>query len=125
MRTLSLTATQQRRIEILTRLGAGVLGVSDAAELLGVSPRQVRRLRARFAQDGMGAVVHRNQGRPPTNRTDPTTVERIVALVGDGGTYHDLNVCHLQEVLVQREQIVVGRSTLDRLLKHAGLRQSR
>jgi transposase len=125
MRTLSLTARQQRRAEILTRLGAGALGVGDAAELLGVSPRQVRRLRQRFAQDGMGAVVHRNQGRRPVNRTDPTTVGRIRALVGAGGKYHDLNVCHLQELLARHEQIALGRSTLDRLLKQEGLRPTR
>ena len=125
MRTLNLTARQQRRVEILTRLSAGALSVRDAAELLGVSARQVRRLRARLAQDGMSAVEHHNQGRRPVNRTDPTTLTRIVGLVGEGGKYHDLNVCHLQEVLAQHDQIVLGRSTLDRVLKQEGLRQSR
>ena len=44
-------------------------------------------------------------------------VERIVALAGPDGKYHDLNVCHLQELLEREEQIVIGRSTLDRLLQ--------
>jgi transposase len=125
MRTLSLTATDQRRAGILTRLQAGALGIGDAAELLGVSPRQVRRLRQRFAREGMGAVVHHSRGRAPANRTDPGTVERIRALVSDGGKYRDLNVCHLQELLARHEEIAIGRSTLDRLLKKEGLRQSR
>ena len=46
-----------------------------------------------------------------------------MALAGPDGKYHDLNVCHLQELLEREEQIVIGRSTLDRLLKQAGLRQ--
>ena len=50
-------------------------------------------------------------------------VERILALAGPAGKYHDLNVCHLQELLEHAEQITIGRSTLDRLLKAAGLRQ--
>jgi hypothetical protein len=122
MRTVTLNAEQQREVEILTRLEAGVLDVGTAGELLGVSARQVRRRRARFRQDGMAAVVHGNGGRSPANRTDPAVVARILALAGPEGKYHDLNVCHLQELLEHAEQITIGRSTLDRLLKAAGLR---
>src|SRR3954452_2823311 len=109
MRTLSLTAGQQRRVEILTRLDAGSLSVAEAAELLGVSSRQVRRLRQRLTQEGMMAAVHGNQGRVPVNRTDPRIVERVVTLVSEGGKYHDFNVCHLQELLVEDETLVIGR----------------
>ena len=115
---------QQREVEILTRLEAGALDPSGAAMLLGVSPRQVRRLRVRFRQEGFSAVIHGNAGRSPANRTDPATLERILALVGPDGKYRDLNVCHLQDLLEQQEQIKIGRSTLDRLLKQAGLRQA-
>lgn len=124
MRTITLNAEQQREVEILTRLAAGVLDAGTAAELLGVSSRQVRRLRVRFQKDGMAAVVHGNTGRTPANRTDPQVVERIVQLAGPDGRYHDLNVCHLQELLEHEEQIVLGRSTLDRLLKEVGLRKA-
>ena len=123
MRTITLNEKQQREVEILTRLQAGALDVATAAELLGVSARQVRRLRAGFRQEGMAAVVHGNSGRQPVNRTDPALQERILALAGPDGKYHDLNVCHLQELLEREEQIVIGRSTLDRLLKQAGLRK--
>ena len=41
------------------------------------------------------------------------------------GKYHDLNVCHLQELLEHEEQITIGRSTLDRVLKAAGLKRPR
>jgi transposase len=124
MRTITLNPKQQRKVEILTRVQAGALDVTTAAELLGVSPRQVRRLRERFRQDGFEAVLHGNAGRSPANRTDPALLERILALAGPEGKYHDLNVCHLQEQLGQAaEKISLARSTLDRLLKQAGLRQ--
>jgi transposase len=122
MRTITLNPKQQREVEILTRLEAGALDVGSAATLLGVGPRQVRRLRTRFRQESMAAVIHGNAGRSPANRSDPALVARILALAGPEGKYHDLNVCHLQELLAQEEQIVIGRSTLDRLLKQAGVR---
>jgi transposase len=123
MRTITLNEQQQRKVEILNRLEAGTLDAGTAAEILGVGARQVRRLRARFRQEGMVTVIHGNTGRQPTNRTDPAIVERIVALAGREGKYHDLNVCHLQDLLEREEQIVIGRSTLDRLLKAAGVRK--
>jgi hypothetical protein len=118
-----LNPKQQREVEILTRLEAQALDVGTAAELLGVSPRQVRRLRVHFREEGFGAVIHGNSRRIPANRTDPALLERILALVGPDGKYQDLNVCHLQDLLDQQERITIGRSTLDRLLKQAGLRQ--
>jgi transposase len=124
MRTITLNAKQQRRVEILTRLDVGALDVTTAAEMLGVGARQVRRLRARFRQQGMTAVIHGNSDCQPSNRSDPTVVERIVALAGPQGKYHDLNVCHMQEMLERDEHIRIGRSTLDRLLKQAGARKS-
>jgi len=123
MRTITLNKKQQREVEILTRLEAGVLDVGTAGELLGVSARQVRRRRAGFRPDGMAAVVHGKGGRRPANRTAPAVVARILALAGSAGKYHDPNVCHLPELLAQAEQITIGRSTLDRLRKAAGLRK--
>jgi transposase len=124
MRTITLSSQQQHDVEILVRLEAGALDVATAAELLGVSTRQVRRLRTRYRAEGLAAVVHGNQGRTPANRTDPAVVECIVQLAGPSGKYYDLNTCHLQEVLAREEQIEIGRSTLDRLLKQAGVRQA-
>jgi transposase len=121
---MTLNEKQQRTVEILTRLQAEALDVATAAELLGVSTRQVRRRCAQFREQGMAAVVHGNRGRQPVNRTAPALRERIVQLAGPGGKYHDLNTCHLQELLAREEQIVIGRSTLDRLLKQAGVRKA-
>src|SRR5450756_2576832 len=83
MRTITLNTKQQRGVEILTRLDAGALEVGAAAELLGVTPRQVRRLRARFRQEGFGAVVQGNRGRasdpvPPKPRREMVRQPRPV-----------------------------------------------
>jgi hypothetical protein len=123
MRTVTLNPKQQRHVDILTRLDAGTLDVPAAALLLGVSPRHVRRLHARFRAEGMHTVIHGNQDRSPANRTDPAVVQRILDLAGPDGAYHDLNVCHLHDRLTQEEHLPIGRSTLDRLQRQHGVRQ--
>jgi transposase InsO family protein len=122
MRTLTLSTRQQRRAEVLTRLSAGQLSTLDAAQLLGVTLRQVQRLRRRFAAQGLCSVVHGNTGRAPRNRTDPAVVERLATLCGAGGIYHDFNVSHLCDLLARDEEIRLPRSTLSRLLRVAGVR---
>lgn len=122
MRTITLTPTQQRQFDILTRLCSGTLTAPQAAELWGISPRQLRRRRAAFAAEGAAALLHGNQGRAPANRTPEAALEQLRLLAGPGGPYHDFNVCHLQELLAERHALRLGRSTLDRRLKQAQLR---
>jgi hypothetical protein len=57
MRTITLNEQQQREVEILTRLQAEALDGATAAELLGVSTRQVRWRRAQFRQASMAGVA--------------------------------------------------------------------
>ena len=121
MRTVTLNQKQQRRIDILIRLDAGSTDDSTAAGLLGVSARHIRRMKAKFREGGIQTVIHGNQNRPPANRTDPTVIQRILELASPNGKYHDLNVCHLKDMLAQEEEIIIGRSTLDRLMRQHGL----
>src|ERR1700742_873990 len=125
MRTLTLSTPQQRRAEVLTRLCAGQLSTLDAAQLLGITLRQVQRLRRRFAARGLPSVVHANTGGAPANRTAPALVAHLIALCGAGGKYHDFNVSHLRDLLERDEEICLPRSTLSRLLRVAGVRAPR
>src|SRR5215212_7406439 len=113
MRTITLHPTQQRRFEILTRLASGTLTPAQAAELLRVSPRHLRRLQRAFASEGAPTLVHGNQGRAPTNRTSDQARAQLRDLAGPEGPYADYNVCHLQEILAERHDLALGRSTLD------------
>lgn len=122
MRTLTLSNKQLRRAEILTRLLAAKLSAAEAAQLLGLTTRQVRRLRTRYLTEGAASLVCGNTGRAPTNRTDPALIERLRSLCGAAGTYHDFNVSHLSEVLARDEGLCLPRPTLRRLLLDEGIR---
>ena len=114
---MTLNNREQRRCEILSRFSAGSVTSGEAARLLGVTVRQVRRLRTAFRLDGMASAVHGNKGRQPGHTTAPDSVAQILALTATGARYHDFNACHLQEILDEQHGITVGRSTLQRLLQ--------
>jgi hypothetical protein len=103
MRTLTSSNKHLRRAEILARLLAGKLSTMEAAQLLGLTTRQVRRLRGRYLAEGTSSLVHGNTRRAPVNRTEQATLVRLRSLCGARGPYHDFNVSHLSEVLARDE----------------------
>ena len=113
-----MTSWDQRRATTLTKLVAGDLTVAEAALLLGLSERSVWRLRRRFCELGVEAIVHGNRGRASPRRLDEGTRARILALVAT--TYDGANDTHLAELLAERDGIVIGRSSLQRLLRSSG-----
>ena len=116
MGTVTLTDSEQRRSDILSRLISGVISGNRAAHLLGLSRRQVRRLAAGYVLSGMASLPHGNRGKRPHNALDPDVVARIGDLTCSGGRYHGFNVCHTRDLLSERDGIRVGRSTLHNLL---------
>ena len=120
---LTLDARDQRRIDVLARWGAGQITVTEAAALFGCSERTAWRLRRRFASSGVDGIVHGNRGRASPRRTPPAIRERIVELALT--RYRGVNDSHLADLLAEDEDLVIGRSSLQRLLRDAGVGTTR
>lgn len=117
-----MSVKEQRRVQVMERLQAGQLTAHEAALVLGVSDRQVRRLRDAYMHSGIPGLVHGNKGRTPKNHLSASVVEEALRLCGKDGPYHDFNVCHAHQMLTERHDVKLGRSTLERLLKDSGTR---
>jgi transposase len=114
-----MTARDQQRAHILARLIAGEVDVGTAATLIGVSERQVWRLRRAFLERGPEGLVHANRGRPSGRRLAGELRGRVVELAS--GRYDEANDCHLTELLAEREGITLSRVTVRRILRAAGV----
>jgi len=116
---ITLTQREQQRALVLTRVVAGHWTQREAAAVLGLSERQVRRRVATYQVRGPAGLMHGNRGRPPVH-TLPTTVrEQVVALAR--GKYAGFNDQHLTEKLAEAEQLVLGRATVRRILRDASV----
>ncbi|MFV2063856.1 MAG: helix-turn-helix domain-containing protein [Chloroflexota bacterium] len=78
--TITLDEPAQRRLTILTHLMADELTLDEAATILDLSTRQVRRLIERLHAEGASALVHGNRGRQPVNRIDETRRTKLLEL---------------------------------------------
>ena len=116
---VTLNMKEQKRLRVLNEVEAGRLTGKQAAELLGLSVRQVRRLIASYREKGAAGLAHGNRGRISKRRIPEAVRERILELART--TYLDYNDRHFTEELAERHGIVVSRSTVRRLRRGAGL----
>jgi transposase len=120
---LTLSGKELKRAQVLTRVLAGEWTEQEAAEVLGLSERQVRRLQTAYAEEGVQALVHGNRGRLPTHTLPASVRARVVELAQ--GKYAGFNQQHLTEKLNTVEGLTVSRTTVRRLLATVGLRSPR
>jgi hypothetical protein len=118
-----LTAEEGRKLHVLTLLEARRISVGQAAEALGLTPRQVRRLRVGLRREGPTALIHGNRGRRSARRLPDALRKQIVALAR--GRYAGLNDHHLTEKLTAVEGLSVSRATVQRVLRAAGVASPR
>ncbi|MGD9713871.1 MAG: ISNCY family transposase [Thermomicrobiales bacterium] len=119
METLTLTGKEQIRLMVVTQVMTGELAVAEAASMLGLSERQIHRLKAACREQGAAGIIHGNRGRQPVHRLPSTTRERVVALLQT--RYAGVNDTHAQELLAEQEGISISRPTLHRIRREAGM----
>ena len=123
MENVTLTPKEQSRLQVLNSLAAEHITLDQAAELMGVTPRHVRRILAAYRERGAAALAHGHRGRRPANATPEGLATNVVHLVRTW--YAGVNHTHLAELLAEREGVHIGRTTLRRVLLDAGLSSPR
>jgi transposase len=112
-----------KKLQGIERLERGEWRTGEAAAALGVSARQVRRLRRAVREHGSSAVVHGNRGRPSGRRIEAGTQARVVEL--RRGQYEGFNDVHFTEKLREKESIEISRASVQRMLRAAGIGAAR
>ena len=119
MGVISLTREQHDRNVTIEKANAGFITVKEAAEKLGISERQVQRLKKEVRENGPAALIHKNTNRLPSNATTKEIEAKILKIRKKSG-YKDSNFKHFQELLAVHHQIEISYSTLYRLLTDEG-----
>src|SRR6476469_1869755 len=91
----------------------------QAAEILGISDRHMRRWRERYVEEGYNGLLDRRRGKPSGRRVAVVTVEKVFALYRE--KYFDLNVQHFHEKLQAEHGIELSYTWVKQALQGAGL----
>src|SRR5216683_1325903 len=105
--------------EVILRAMAKRIRWWQAAEIIGISDRQMRRWRERYEEFGYDGLFDRRQGKPSPKRVPVARVEQVLGLYRD--RYFDLNVRHFHEKLQHEHQIELSYTWVKLALQGAGL----
>jgi len=105
--------------EVILRAIAKRINWWQAAEILGISDRSMRRWRERYQEHGYDGLFDRRQGKPSPKRVPMETVEKVLRLYQE--KYFDFNVRHFHEKLGEEHGIKLSYTWVKRALQGGGL----
>ena len=105
--------------EVITRAMSGKINWLEAAEIIGITDRSMRRWRKRLSVQGYEGLFDRRSRRPSAKRIDMATVETMLKLYRE--KYFDLNVKHFVEKLHAHHEIQLSYTWVKTALQNAGL----
>jgi transposase len=105
--------------EVILRAMAKRITWWQAAEIIGISERQMRRWHRRYDEHGYNGLRDRRRGRVSERQVPLATVEAVLQLYQE--QYYDFNVRHFHEKLVAEHDIQLSYTWVKLALQGAGL----
>ncbi len=114
-----LTSKEQERFSVLNSLIKGKMTNAQAATVLKLSLRQVKRLKKKVREKGANAVVHQLKGGGGNHHIDLSIKEKALSLVKE--KYPDFNPTFASEKLAEHQGLTVNSQTLRKWMIQVGL----
>jgi transposase len=105
--------------DVILKAMAKKLNWIEAAEIAGMSVRNMQRMRQRYQEFSYDGLVDRRRGKASRLRVPMETAEKVLALYQE--KYFDFNVRHFHEKLREVEGIRLSYSWVKQALQGAGL----
>src|SRR5246500_1090415 len=112
-------ARAMTRREVITKAIARQLSWVQAADIVGVTPRQMRRIRWKVEHYGLDAVMDQGGGGPRRKRIKAGTIELLCRLKRD--VYPDFSLQHFYEQVTEKHGVKVSYNWLWLMLQEAGV----
>jgi transposase len=109
--------------EVILRAISGQIHWFEAAEILGISDRQMRRWKWRYEKHGYDGLYDRRRKTPSPKRPPLETVEKVLRLYRE--KYFDFNMSHFYDKLRKEHNIRLSYNWVRLALEGAGLVEKR
>jgi len=119
-----MTQEDRDRLVVLKKALKKLIKQSQAAQDLGLSGRQVRRLLRRLKTEGDKVVIHGLRGRRSNHRISEEVREKIVQILSQE-VYRGFGPTLASEYLSKEHGIDIGREALRQIMIVAGLWRAR
>ena len=119
MDLLKMSMKEVNRLEVMQRLDGKRLKQKAAAELLGMSERQVKRLLRCYRQGGASGLISKRRGRPSNNQLAEETKRKVLDLLKD--KYKGFGPTFACEKLVELDGLKISDESVRQLMIAEGL----
>jgi transposase len=112
---ITLNQKQLVRLDMINQANSGFITVNEAALALGLSRRQVQRLKKEVKEYGAAALIHKNSLKPPYNALTQQRKDRILE-IRKLDIFKSSNFAHFRDLLDEHFDIQISYATLHKLM---------
>jgi transposase len=116
---LEMSTKELSRVEVMRRLAEKRMTQREAAQILGVSRRQIKRLLRTYRQEGAKGLVSKRRGKPSNNHLPEATKQKALDLLKSRYVGFGPTLAH--EKLVERDGLTLSDESLRKLMIAEGL----
>lgn len=107
---ITMSLNEIKKYDIIKKAISKEINGSQAAELLNLTVRHIRRLKNKVGQDGIKGLIHGNRGKPSNRRIPDKERQKIIKLIKN--KYSDFGPLLASEKLEERYGIKRDKSTV-------------
>lgn len=106
-----MTMKEASRFSVMKQIDKKILSIRQASHELGLSTRQVKRLRKKYKQQGAKGIISLRRGRPNARRYPETLKMQVMDLMKDplregwGPTFASEKLASMNQIMVSREKL--------------------
>lgn len=119
METFPMSKKETSQISIFEKLMEQTIKQKEAAKLLRLSTRQVKRKLKAYRQQGAVSLVHKNRGRKSNRAVDENLAREAISIIKN--QYVDFGPTFAAEQLLARHHISINHETLRKLMIREGI----
>ena len=116
---LTMSKQEITRLEVMHRLKEMRLTQKEAAQILGISLRQIKRVYQAYKTKGAQGLVSKRRGKPSNNRLDPETVQQVTDMIYE--RYRDFGPTLAHEKLTEVHGLRISRESVRRIMTEEGV----
>jgi len=116
---ITLSQRQLQKVRVMSLVEAGKITLREAADKIGRSYRQAKRIWRRVKEEGVKGVIHGNTGKPSNYRIPDEVQKKVLQLSRQ--RYGEFNDTHFTEKLREEEGLELSREAVRKMRREAGI----
>ena len=120
---LAMSTKELSRLEVMQRLKDKRLGQKEAATLLGLSIRQIKRLWQKYQKEDAKGLISKRRGQPSNHQMDAGVSQKVLDLIKK--KYADFGPTLAHEKLLEIHKVKISRESVRKLMIEEGLWKAR